>query len=73
VSSKGAPLVVAPKGGGSEALIGVYPALVAAKIAAKRHFLSGGIGPKVVLLPDYLVEQDLPSAYQEFLRQQKVK
>jgi hypothetical protein len=36
----------------------------------KQHELRLASNEVVVLLPDHLVEQDLPSAYQEFLRQQ---
>lgn len=63
------PLLVFPKGGGSGVAIGTYPSLLAQEEARKRHFLSSHTQSKVVLLPDYLVEQDLPSAFQELLRQ----
>jgi len=63
------PLHAVPKGSGAGVTIGTYPSLLAKEEARKRHFLSGHTEAKVVLLPDYLVEQDLPSAYQEVLRQ----
>jgi predicted RecB family endonuclease len=68
VKGAGVPLHAIPKEGGAGVAIGTYPALLAREAAATRHFLSGHSGEKVVLLPDYLVEQDLPSAYQEVLR-----
>jgi len=44
--------------------VGVYPALLASDSAEKTHpTVSPGDAPRV-LLPDYLVERDLPSAYQ---------
>ncbi|MBS1853929.1 MAG: DEAD/DEAH box helicase [Acidobacteria bacterium] len=64
------PLLATPPLGGTEALVGTYPALVTSAEAAARHSLRTKFGRVAVLLPDYLVEQDLPSAYQEFLRQQ---
>jgi hypothetical protein len=63
------PLLALPNGGGAGVAIGTYPSLLAQEEARKRHFLSGHTELKVVLLPDYLVEQDLPSAFQEVLRQ----
>jgi ATP-dependent helicase YprA (DUF1998 family) len=44
--------------------VGVYPALVAADAAEAAHPTASPSGAPRVLLPDYLVEHDLPSAYQ---------
>jgi ATP-dependent helicase YprA (DUF1998 family) len=44
--------------------VGVYPALLALNAAEKRHPTASPSGAPRVLLPDYLVERDLPSAYQ---------
>lgn len=50
---------------GSRALmIGVYPALLASDVAELRHPTAAPGDAARVLLPDYLVEHDLPSAYQ---------
>jgi ATP-dependent helicase YprA (DUF1998 family) len=61
----GAPLLLVPPPGGPGISIGTYPALLSKNAALSRHFLSENSGGKTLLLPDYLVEQDLPSAYQE--------
>jgi ATP-dependent helicase YprA (DUF1998 family) len=68
LSSDGVPLLAIPKEGGPGVAVGTYPALLEKETAEKKHFLSGRSGVNVVLLPDYLIEQDLPSAYQELLR-----
>jgi hypothetical protein len=44
-------------------IIGVYPALLASDVAEVDHPTPKVGGPRV-LLPDYLVEHDLPAAYQ---------
>ncbi len=67
VTGTDVPLLAVPREGGAGIAVGIYPALLAAEEAKKRHFISGIAGKKI-LLPDYLVEQDLPSAYQEVLR-----
>jgi hypothetical protein len=64
------PLTATHPKGGQFAVVGTYPALLAASATEKSHFLRSKYSKPAVLLPDYLVEQDLPSAYQEFLRQQ---
>jgi len=63
------PLVAASPLGGPQAFVGTYPCLVSGAEGQKRHYLREG-NANAILLPDYLVEQDLPSAYQEFLRQE---
>ena len=67
VSGTDAPLLASPKNGAAVA-IGTYPALLSRDVAIERHFLSAQSETKIVLMPDYLVEQDLPSAYQEVLK-----
>ena len=67
VTGANAPILATPKHGASVA-IGTYPALLSRDVAVSRHFLSAQSETKVSLLPDYLVEQDLPSAYQEILK-----
>lgn len=49
--------------GASSMTIGVYPALLSSDIAETDH-PTPRAGTRRVLLPDYLVEHDLPSAYQ---------
>jgi hypothetical protein len=44
--------------------VGVYPALVAGDVAEATHPTTSSGRASRVLLPDYLVEHDLPSAYQ---------
>jgi hypothetical protein len=63
------PLLTTPPLGGTEVVVGAYPALVTSAEAGAKHPLCTKFGSAAVLLPDYLVEQDLPSAYQELLRQ----
>lgn len=63
------PLLAIPPTGGSPAAVGTYPSIVSRGEAEKSHFLQAE-DSGAILLPDYLVEQDLPSAYQEVLRQQ---
>jgi hypothetical protein len=63
------PLVASPQPGADAVSVGTYPALVSRCEAEKSHHLKTRPHGNEVLLPDYLVEQDLPSAYQEFLRQ----
>ena len=65
-----APLVAERPGGGRPVLMGTHPALLNRGEVAKQYELRQASNDVVVLLPDYLIEQDLPSAYQEFLRQQ---
>jgi hypothetical protein len=65
-----APLIAERPTDGRAVLVGTYPALLSRDAVATRHELRKTSNKVVVLLPDYLVEQDLPSAYQEFLRQQ---
>jgi hypothetical protein len=50
--------------GGRILTVGTYPALVNAEFAREHHDLPSTSGVMRVLLPDYLVEHDLPSAYQ---------
>ncbi len=64
------PLHAVHPGGGEGAVVGTYPALLITEAVSKTHYLRTKYPDPAVLLPDYLVEQDLPSAYQEFLRQQ---
>jgi len=47
-----------------EMVIGVYPALLSLDAASSLHPVEADGGIRRVLLPDYLVEHDLPSAYQ---------
>ncbi len=68
IASTDAPLIVTPSDGGPPIAVGTYPSLLAREAAEKRHFMSKYGGKKVVLLPDYLVEQDLPSACQELIK-----
>lgn len=49
--------------------IGVYPALLASEVARMSHPISNTGESNTVLLPDYLIEHDLPSAYQHALNQ----
>jgi hypothetical protein len=67
------PLVAVSPAGGKGAVVGTYPALLAAEDADATHYLRTNYAEPVVLLPDYLVEQDLPSAYQEFMRRSGLK
>jgi hypothetical protein len=64
-------LVATSEHGSKPVAIGTYPALLAKAEAERRHanlHHSGGIP---ILLPDYLVERDLPSAYQEVMKHVK--
>jgi len=63
------PLLAISTRGGPPVVVGTYPSLVSRAEVEKSHYLRAA-SSNAVLLPDYLVEQDLPSAYQEFLRQQ---
>ena len=47
--------------------VGTYPALMAHSHAYKEHDLSRKRTHSFLLLPDYLVERDLPSSYQQLL------
>jgi ATP-dependent helicase YprA (DUF1998 family) len=47
---------------GSVSAVGVYPALLAREDAVRAHELTGRQGGRVVLIPDHVVEHDLPSA-----------
>jgi hypothetical protein len=58
------PLIAADPKSGTELAIGVYPALVDYDSAQRAHPLSKVSSHDVLLLPDYLVSRDLPSAYQ---------
>jgi Lhr-like helicase len=49
---------------GERLAIGTYPALLTRQEALAVHPLQSFKGARAVLLPDYLVERDLPSAYQ---------
>jgi len=63
------PLVAEPPGG-AVVFVGTHPALLGTTEADKHHELrKESKKARVVLLPDYLVEQDLPSAHQELIRQ----
>ncbi len=67
------PLVAEPPGG-AVVFVGTYPALLGSSEVYKQHGLRKvSKEARIPLLPDYLVEQDLPSAYQEFIRQAGVK
>lgn len=50
--------------GPSSMTIGIYPALLANDIAETSHLTVAPSDAPRVILPDYLVEHDLPSAYQ---------
>jgi hypothetical protein len=63
------PLIASPSIRGTTAAVGTYRSLVTGGEAEKKHYLKQALKGGVILLPDYLVEQDLPSAYQELLRQ----
>lgn len=57
------PLVVT-RPGGSHVIVGTYPALLERSAAEATHGISQLPGRERILLPDYLVEHDLPSAFQ---------
>jgi hypothetical protein len=65
-------LLATAVGGSKSVAIGTYPALLSKAEAEKRHPLMHGPGGTRILLPDYLVERDLPSAYQEVVKHVKV-
>jgi hypothetical protein len=65
-------LLATPVDGSKSVAIGTYPALLSKTEAEKRHPLLHGPGGTRILLPDYLVERDLPSAYQEVMKHVKV-
>jgi len=67
-----AALLATAVGGSKSVAIGTYPALLSKAEAEKRHPLMHGPGGTRILLPDYLVERDLPSAYQEVVKHVKV-
>jgi hypothetical protein len=68
VAMPGFPLVVEPPapGAGHTVSIGVFPSLLAADAARKEHYVSRAKCP--VLLRDYVVQRDLPTAFQTVLR-----
>ena len=72
VTWKDAALIATPDGGSKPVAIGTYPALLSKAEAEKRHPYSHHSGGTPILLPDYLVERDLPSAYQEVMKHVKV-
>jgi hypothetical protein len=65
-------LVVAREDRNKSLVIGTYPALLSKAEAERRHPLPNQAGGIPILLPDYLVERDLPSAYQEVMKHVKV-
>jgi hypothetical protein len=65
------PLLASPDGLKWMA-VGTYPALMAHSNAYKEHSLSRNRTHSFVLLPDYLVERDLPSSYQQLLLETNV-
>ncbi len=64
-------LVATPEHGSKPVAIGTYPALLSKAEAESRHALSHHAEGISILLPDYLVERDLPSAYQEVMKHVK--
>ena len=48
-------------------VLGVYPALLQRSVAESEHSLKAHGTARRVLLPDYLIEHDLPAAYQTVL------
>ena len=69
---KDSALIATPHGGSKSVAISTYPALLSKAEAEKRHPLLHHPGGTRILLPDYLVERDLPSAYQEVVKHVKV-
>jgi hypothetical protein len=65
-------LVANPEDGSKPIAIGTYPALLSKIEAEKRHAFSHPSSDISILLPDYLVERDLPSACQEVMKHVKV-
>ena len=59
----GHPLA-ATSAGGRRVIIGTYPALLDREFAIKSHPVTATGQEIIVLLPDYVVEWDLPAAYQ---------
>jgi hypothetical protein len=72
VNWKDSALLATPEGWSKPVAISTYPALLSKAEAEKRHCLSLHSGGTPILLPDYLVERDLPSAYQEVMKHVKV-
>jgi hypothetical protein len=72
VTEAGAALVATPEAGSKPAAIATYPALLSKAEAENRQALSHHLSGIPILLPDYLVERDLPSAYQEVMKHVKV-
>jgi hypothetical protein len=72
VNWKDSALIANPHGGSKPAAISTYPALLSRAEAEKRHPVPHHSGGTPILLPDYLVERDLPSAYQEVMKHVKV-
>jgi len=64
-------LVATPEHGGKSIALGSYPALLSKSEAERHHAASHHSGGTPILLPDYLVERDLPSAYQEVMKHVK--
>ncbi len=64
-------LIATPEAGVKPVAIGTYPALLSKAEAERLHPLSHQSGGIPILLPDYLVERDLPSAYQEVMKHVK--
>ena len=68
-----AMLIATPRSSSRALAISTFPALLALGDAVAHAFASAAHGgAKLVMLPDYLVERDLPSAYQEVLRNAEV-
>jgi hypothetical protein len=66
-----APLIVTTLSG-EGILLGTHPALLRTDEAERIHVLAAGRGRRYVLLPDYLVEQDIPSACNQFMERSSV-
>jgi hypothetical protein len=64
IHSPGASPLKVEDPSGKRVLLGTYPALLAREDAELAHSLTSQASDATVLLPDYLIEQDLPSAYQ---------
>lgn len=56
--------LAATSSSGRRVVVGTHPALLAADEAGRLHLAVAGASEVRVLLPDYVVERDLPSAYQ---------
>ncbi|MCI0392414.1 MAG: DEAD/DEAH box helicase [Acidobacteria bacterium] len=61
------PLLATPRNAGVTVAVGIFPALLDSDAAMGLHQLLAFESARHVLLPDYLVEWDLPSAYQRIL------